>query len=76
MDEEIGKGAFRKPDDITITMSLAMPEFPLNRNPKWTVIEIASFSGVVTVSRVDRAYAWSSNFIKLSMMQPCIFNSC
>ena len=48
MDEEIGNGAFRKPDDITISMSLAMPEFPLiNTNPKFPVIEIANFSGVV-----------------------------
>ena len=47
MDEEIGKGAFRKPDDITISMSLAMPQFPLNTNPKFPVIEIANFSGIV-----------------------------
>ena len=47
MDEETGNIAFRKPDDITITMSLAMPEFPLNTNPKFPVIEMANFSGLV-----------------------------
>ena len=47
MDEEIGKGAFRKPDDITISMSVAMPEFFLNTIPKFPVIEIANFSGIV-----------------------------